>query len=375
MYISDLKDFPATRNWHEMLKYLRENAKTSYEPSFIPGLGFCYKGLESFSSLGEQVEFFRALEKVGAANTGASLSISVLKCSSCHFPYFCIKNVCTFCKSSSIVRGTAIEHDVCGNVDFDYKYNSINGKLICDKCNKELKAMGVDYSKTSPYYKCLQCNSALPSIEQHNGCLHCGRFLTQDDLQILQLFTYTINPKKLSSIIDKNNYLDLLNVKLNSMGIKSTFPGTITGLSNIEHTFDLVVYDDKDDNTPLLVGDILESPYPNGDTINTNNETIALLSFLGKSVDVRVHNKIFISLSKLSDRWKVLADTHGINLVEISHVNEDGDISTYDDDSGNDGRNGDRDHKGNNIDLQSHTDYVSQTADTIYRLCRSTVVQ
>jgi hypothetical protein len=345
-----LKGIPAARNLHEMLKYLRNNANTSYEPSFIPGLGFCYKGLESFSNLGEQLEFFRALEKAGAVNSGKSLSISVLKCSSCGFPYFCIKNVCPFCKSSSIVRGTAIEHDVCGNVDFDYKYSSINGKLICDKCNKELKALGVDYSKTSPYYKCLQCNSALPSIEQHNGCLQCGRFLTQDDLQILQLFTYTVNPEKLSSIIDKNNYLDLLKDKLNNIGVTSSFPGTIAGLSKINHTFDLVVYDNKDNNTPLLVGDILESSFLDGDGINTNGEEIALLSFLGKCIDVKVLNKIFISFSKLSDRLKVLADTHGINLVEIPHLNEDG-----------------------NINFQDQIEFVSHTADTIQGLCKSTV--
>ena len=353
-----------------MLKYLRKNAKTSYDPSFIPGIGFCYKGLESFGNLGEQVEFFRDLEKWGAVNSGKSLSLSVLKCSSCDFPYFCIKNVCTFCKSSSIVRGAAIEHDVCGNVDFDYKYKSINGKLMCDKCNKELKALGVDYSKTSPYYKCLQCNSAFPTIEEHNGCLQCGRFLTHDDMQILQLFTYKINSKKLFSIIDKNNFLDLLNVKLNDIGVNSSFPGTITGLSKIEHSFDLVVYDDKDNNTPLLVGDFLESSSLDGDGTNANGEKIALLllSFLGKCIDVKVRNKILISFSKLSDRLKVLADTHGINLVEIRPLNEDGNVGVHDDAGGSSSDDG-----SSNIGSRSHTDNVSQTADTIYRLSRSTV--
>jgi hypothetical protein len=115
-----------------------------------------------------------------------------------------------------------------------------------------------------------------------------------------------------------------------------------------------------------LVGDILESSFLDGDGINTNGEKIALslLSFLGKCVDVKVQNKIFISFSKLSDRLKVLADTHGINLVEIRPLNEDGNVGVADDDDSG---------GGGSSDFRSQTDYVSQTADTIYRLYRNTV--
>jgi hypothetical protein len=68
-----------------MLKNLRKSHSTLYEPSFIPGLGFCYKGFEAFGSLREQLEFFEALEKVGAVSS-KPLSISALKCCSCDFP-------------------------------------------------------------------------------------------------------------------------------------------------------------------------------------------------------------------------------------------------------------------------------------------------
>jgi hypothetical protein len=62
-----------------------------------------------------------------------------------------MKVVYTFCDSSSRVQGTTIERVVYGKVDSGY--NSINGKVICNKRNKELKSLEVDYSKTSACYK------------------------------------------------------------------------------------------------------------------------------------------------------------------------------------------------------------------------------
>jgi hypothetical protein len=344
-------DILPTKNLQKMLKTLKKDPQhTSYEPVFIPGRGFCYEGLESFANIEEQIELFKALEKVGVTSSNKKISASLLSCGSCNYPYFSIKNLCRFCRSSNVILGTVIEHDLCGNVDFDYKYNSADGKLICDRCNRELKALGVDYSKTSRCYKCIQCNSILPSTEQYNGCLNCGKFSAQDDLHLLQLFTYTINPEKLLSMIDKNDYLNLLRERLTKTSIKVSFPGTVKGESKLEHQFDLVVYNDDRNGTPVLVGDFLELPSQDNDSIDAGAETL-VLSFIGKCIDINARNKTFMSFSKFSDRTKRIANAHGVHLVEISN---DGGIT----DNNGDGHE------------RSHRDHVSETADTISRLCR-----
>jgi hypothetical protein len=333
-----------------MLKTLKKDPKhTSYEPMFIPGRGFCYEGLESIANIEEQIELFKALEKVGVVSSN-KITSSLLSCSSCNYPYFSIRNLCRFCKSSNVILGTVIEHDLCGNVDFDFKYSSADGKLICDRCDKELKALGVDYSKTSRCYKCLQCNSILPSVEQYNGCLNCGKFSAQDDLHLLQLFTYTINPEKLLSLIDKNDYLTMLRARLIKTGIKVSFPGTVTGLSKLGHSFDLVVFDDDQNGIPVLVGDFLELSPQDKDSTDGDAERI-VLSFIGRCIDIEARNKVFLSFSKFSERTKILANTHGVHLIEIS--NEDGGGTVNDGDG--DGR--------------LHIGHVSEMADTISRLC------
>jgi hypothetical protein len=298
----------------EMLSKLKKQGYEEYTPSFQPDVGFCYNELESFN-LKEQVNFFKALEKAGVAFPVQTLS-TILKCNTCSSPYFCIKYVCTFCRMSNIVRGTAIEHDTCGNVDFDYKYKSNDGRLICDKCNRELKALGVDYSKISYFYKCQECNAMLPAIELHYGCLHCGKFLMQDEPQALQLFKYAIKPEKLSVLFDKTVYLSSIKDRLDKIGIRSMINDTVIGSSTVQHTFDLVTYDNQDQ--PLVVLHMLESSL-NG---NYDDETI-ILSFIGRCMDINISNKILIGFSKLRGRAKLLADTFALNTIEITDLGDD----------------------------------------------------
>src|SRR5918994_4356575 len=294
---------------NEILESLKKHDNTRYEPYFKPEFGFSYNELESFDLI-EQINFFEALEKAGVAVSTQAL-FTILKCDTCSFPYFSIKYVCTFCRSSNIVRGAAIEHDSCGNVDFYYKYAASDGKLRCDKCQKELKALGVDYSKISYFYKCQECNAMLPEIEQLYGCLHCGKFSRQDEPQILHLFKYDIKSEKLSAVFDKSRYMSSIKDRLDKIGIRSVFSDTITGSSSIMHTFDLVVYDKQD--RPLVVLHILESPLD-----GINDDEAKVLSFIGRCLDVNVSNKVLISLSKLKDRAKILAGAHGVNVIETS---------------------------------------------------------
>ena len=299
---------------NEILESLKKHDNTRYEPYFKPEFGFSYDELESFN-LKEQINFFEALEKAGVAVSTQAL-FTILKCDKCSYPYFSIKYVCTFCRSSSITRGTAIEHDSCGNVDFDYKYVASDGKLKCDKCQKELKALGVDYSKIGYFYKCQECNAMLPEVEQLYGCLHCGKFSRQNEPQILHLYKYTIKSEKLSAVFDKSGYVSSIKDRLDKIGIRSVFSDAVTGSSSIMHTFDLVVYDNLD--RPQVLLHILESPL-NG--INDDEATVLL--FIGRCLDVNVSNKILISLSKLKDRAKILASAYGVNVIETSDQHDD----------------------------------------------------
>ena len=85
-------DISPTKNLDKMLKNLKKDPQhTSYEPTFIPGRGFCYEGLESITNIEEQIEFFKALEKVGVVSSNNKVSASLLTVVLAILPIFALK--------------------------------------------------------------------------------------------------------------------------------------------------------------------------------------------------------------------------------------------------------------------------------------------
>jgi hypothetical protein len=301
------------RGRHELarlLNYIKKLNVRRFEPSFEPILGVTYKELEQQYSLEEQIRILESLKKISIVNSEPS--ILILKCAFCNFHNFSTCFTCTLCRSANVVRGTAIQHDSCGNIDFEHKYAAFDGTLVCEKCNKRLKAIGVDYSKVAYFYQCLSCNAKLPNMELRYSCLRCGKSSTQDELPALQLFAYTVSMPTLSELSDDAYYMQYVMEQLDRAGIKASLFGTLTGLSKIQHTFTIVVYDGKD--VPVLV---VETIYPvdNGD--DRNSETV-LLSFIARCLDIKIPNKILVAIPTLLTDLRALASTYGITVIEAN---------------------------------------------------------
>jgi Thaumarchaeal output domain 1 len=290
----------------EMLKMLKKNIK-KFKPSFEPILGYHYKEIEGYPSLEEQVQFLESLEKIGILDNKAT--DTVLICTFCKSHSFALRLACTQCRSSKVVLGTIIQHDVCGNVDFDYKYITSESKMVCGKCNKSLKAIGVDHSKQGDFYKCSDCKAVLPNIDKQYMCLKCGESSIENEMDIMKLQTFTVNTQKLVEHLNKdNNPIISIMEELCNVGIKSGISDSVIGMSQIQHTFDLVVYDSK--NIPILIMDIIESSH------NSEKEETIVLSFIAKSIDTNIPNKIILAIPSLKKNLKPLINFNGINLIE-----------------------------------------------------------
>jgi hypothetical protein len=301
-----------------ILQDIQNRKITKLDPSFVPTLGFSYPVIGHYiSSLEEQISSLESCMKLGIFNKKSS--ISLLKCNSCNSLDFYNKFVCTLCKSSNIIRGITIGHDSCGNVDFDYKYMTLDGTLVCEKCNKKLKAIGVDYSKIGYFYKCLECSALLPDMDQHYLCLKCGTTSSssEDKLQILHLYSYTVDLQKVAEKLNEDNFMISVVGELDKLGIKSTLTEVIYGISGLQHNFTLVTYDMKD--LPFVIVDELESQENN----NTKREAeIFVLSFITKCLDVKVPNKILLAIPSLKENLKELLRMNGIVLVEAETKDE-----------------------------------------------------
>lgn len=308
-YPLDLKNH---KELAKILNSIKSKNISKLETSFKPLLGFSYPQLQDWD-LGQQLIFLEACKEIGIVNS--KLHGSVMKCDACNSHSFCMRVVCTLCRSSNIIRGTTIEHDSCGNIDFDYKYMSSDGALQCEKCNKKLKAIGLDYSKLGYFYKCLECKAMLPNIDHHYICLQCGKSSYQDELHILHLHTYTVNPQKLDELLNYDNYLLSVVEELDRIGIKSKISGSIIGTSKLQHNFALVAYNEE--ILPTLVVDTIES--------NANNnkvEEMLVLSFIAKCLDAKVSNKILLAIPSLKESLRDLVNINRITLLEANSKDE-----------------------------------------------------
>jgi hypothetical protein len=295
-----------------------------FKPSFEPVIGFHYKEIEEYLSLEEQIQFLESLEKIGILSSKPTESM--FTCNFCKFHSFALKLMCTLCRSSNVVFGTIIQHDVCGHVDLDYKYIGSDGKLVCGKCNKSLKALGVDHSKQGDFFKCAECKAVLPNIEKLYMCLKCGESSTENELDLMKLRTFTVNPEILAAHLNKNNGNPFISIvdELSNVGLKSAFSDSVVGISQIRHTFDIVVYDSK--NMPILTMDIIESSQQHEmknatETVSTprsenDKQEELVLSFIAKCIDTNIPNKVILAIPPLKKNLKPLINHNGIKLIE-----------------------------------------------------------
>jgi hypothetical protein len=274
------------------------------EPSFHPGRGFFYPDIE-FATLEEQTRFLESFERTGIVTRNPS--ISIMQCSFCSSHRFCSTFVCKLCRSPNILRGSAIAHEPCGNIDLSDKYRTDDGTLVCHKCNKNLKAIGVDYSTLDPIYHCLNCEAMLSDIGQFYKCLDCGKSSTLEEFRILLLNQYVFDVDKLSNIVNIDKSMLSVVKELEKVGIKAVHHGAVIGASRISHTFSLVAYAEKVEQ-PFLVADIIETDH--------RTDEMRALSFIGKCVDSRVENKIIVAIPNLKEDLRELVNTNGIMLVE-----------------------------------------------------------
>lgn len=274
------------------------------EPSFHPGKGFFYPDIE-FATLEEQTRFLESFERTGIVTRNPS--ISIMQCSFCGSHRFCSTFVCKLCRSPNILRGSAIAHEPCGNIDLSDKYRTDNGTLVCPKCDRNLKAIGIDYSTLDPIYQCLNCKALISEIGQFYKCLDCGKSSALEEFRILLLNQYIVDIDKLSKIVNVDESMLSVVKELEKMGIKAVHHGAVMGASKIPHIFSLVAYAEKVEQ-PFLVADIIET--------DQRTDEMRLLSFIGKCVDSRIENKIIVAIPNLKENLRELIKTNGITLVE-----------------------------------------------------------
>jgi TackOD1 domain-containing protein/restriction endonuclease len=287
---------------------IRENKISRYEPIVKPEGGLTYTGF-SDHDFARQVDILKTLQVLGIVREEPFDYIR--KCSRCDHHGMLVKVACPACGSTNTDQGKVIEHLPCGNIDLESRFQTAEGGLVCPKCKKKLKAIGVDYVKPGSYCSCLSCKTLSPEGKMQFICLNCGSSLAKEEMKLEPLAAYTVDQEAVAKYLDKTGFQFHLSVvdALRSRGVKAAPRAAVIGSSQVQHTFDIVAYV-GDEPEPAVAVEIEKSSEP--------VDPESLLNFLARCLDAKVGRKVFIGIPGFSEEARKLAGAHGIEIIESS---------------------------------------------------------
>ncbi|GAB1307942.1 hypothetical protein KH5_06250 [Urechidicola sp. KH5] len=161
-------------------------------------------------------------------------------CKNCNGNYLNIRECCPNCNSIDIEEEDMIHHFVCAHISVESKFKS-EDDLICPKCYRKLRHIGVDYDKPSSIFKCNSCNTNFQNHGMKSLCIDCNTEQKIDELTPLNLKVFGLTQigenflkhgKSLSQNPEKLDYISipvfkiLLNqeiTRIKNFGNKSQF--------------------------------------------------------------------------------------------------------------------------------------------------------
>ncbi len=154
--------------------------------------GYIFAPLRAFTN-NEDLSIDNALEFLENQQLlTASFIEKTHACGNCESVFLNFKETCPDCRSSNIIKEELLHHFHCGHIDNFDAYKRSN-QLVCPKCDRDLKHLGVDYDKPSTVHKCITCSLSFQEPHVEAQCFACGRNSDIQDLLLknVQAFSST----------------------------------------------------------------------------------------------------------------------------------------------------------------------------------------
>ncbi len=139
---------------------------------------------------GEEISFLASVHEAQLLN--AKLVDKVNICPHCDHTQINFREICPKCASLNINEETTIHHFRCAYIGRESEYK-LGMKLICPKCSKELRHIGVDYDKPSEVMWCQDCNHNFSEPALSCFCLVCAAVFGPEEAQIRPIQEFVIS--------------------------------------------------------------------------------------------------------------------------------------------------------------------------------------
>ncbi len=231
----------------------------------------------------------------------------IIKCPNCQSYDYKIVLKCPSCTSENLVKGEIIEHYSCSTINFSNKFMK-EGKLICPKCNQELRRLGVDYRKIGNWVFCEKCSDFYGEANISLRCNSCKTLYTVNESIWEEEEKIVPDRAKILKLIRRLSILSEIEKELRNKGL-DVRRNILLNYKGIEKKFDMGAFRDLKDEDPFVVFDIYIDPRGIfSDEIKT---------FYNKTKDINYAKAFFVAVPKIDNSYKKTFNDLKINTIEI----------------------------------------------------------
>lgn len=170
-------------------------------------LGYINPIFEHYHSMGlfhlnEMFMFIDSMVEFGSLRIHRFLLKEHL-CPKCNHSHLLYTECCPKCGSSNLKIQNIIHHFSCANVSPESSYN-VGGMLICPKCHKKLRHIGVDYDRPAVVYTCNDCENSFTAPITKSTCCYCESTYPVNALVPRDVVDYEITEEGIRALTSGN---------------------------------------------------------------------------------------------------------------------------------------------------------------------------
>lgn len=198
-------------------------------------------------------------------------------------------------------------------MDIEENFRKAN-KLICPKCNEELKKSNIDYRQAGVWCTCKDCSKSFDIPVTAHFCRDCHTTSTFEDAVIKDVYAYNLKDEVREEATSGWFIVPSIREILQENGYEVESPAFLKGKSGANHMFDVVAYKGNVERKVTVI-DLASST----EKIVPEQPVIALFA---KIYDVSPDSAYLIAIPKMSENGKKMAKLYDIKVVEVKDRKE-----------------------------------------------------
>lgn len=200
--VDKYEDFIITR----ALRFVYSRGKKVLSPAVSDDgpVGYVHSFITQFMDKEYSLDQYDILRTAAREGYFSSEFVDIIYlCTKCHSGALMYREACTACNSTHLVQEDVVHHFPCAYVgpQSDFMTAGQGQDLICPKCNKRLKHIGVDYDKPSSMFICQQCSQRAQQPEIMVKCCSCRSDMSVEHLIKREVLRYHVTAKGLHAAV------------------------------------------------------------------------------------------------------------------------------------------------------------------------------